>query len=246
MIVISVAAATSISLLVYLTGIAEGLNDNDALASLSDQLADADGGKPQTILILGSDKRLDTEGDPGRSDTTILLRVDPDKDAVALLSIPRDLKVYIPGIGEAKFNEAYTAGGADKTLRVVKNLTGLEINHVVNINFLGFADAVNAIGCVYVDVDRQYYVPEGSGYSAIDPPIDAGYQLMKGFKALQYVRFRHLDNDLVRSARQQDFLREARQKLPPEKIIRDRNELLDIFTEYTTSDISDAVGCSSC
>ena len=240
-IVISMAAATSISLLVYLTDIAEGLGDNDKLASLRDQLADVNGGSPQTILILGSDKRKHTQGDPGRSDTTLLLRVDPDKDRIALLSIPRDLKVTIPNYGVGKFNEAYTVGGADLTTRVVKQLTGLEINHVVNINFTGFADAVNAIGGVYVDVDRQYYVPEGSEYSAIDPPIDAGYQLMKGLKALQYVRFRHDDNDLVRSARQQDFLREARQKLPPGTLIRDRNELLDIFTEYTTSDIGDAV-----
>ena len=55
------------------------------------------------------------------------------------------------------------------------------------------------------------------------------------------MRFRHDDNDLVRSARQQDFLREARQKLPPGTLIRDRNELLEIFTDYTTSDIGDAV-----
>ena len=93
------AAATSISLLVYLTDIAEGPVDNDQLASLRDQLATVDGGDPQTILILGSDKRLGSQGDPGRSDTTILLRVDPDKDAIALLSIPRDLKVNIPGDG---------------------------------------------------------------------------------------------------------------------------------------------------
>ena len=108
MIVISMAAATSISILLYLTDIAEGLSDNDTLASLRDQLTEADGGAPQTILIIGSDKRLDTRGDPGRSDTTILLRVDPDKQAIALLSIPRDLKVNIPGVGVDKFNVAYT------------------------------------------------------------------------------------------------------------------------------------------
>ncbi len=235
------AAATSISLLLYLTDIAKGLNDNDALAGLREQLAEADGGDPQTILIIGSDKRLgpEGEGDPGRSDTTILLRVDPDKDAIALLSIPRDLKVNIPGYGVAKFNEAYTVGQEDKTLKTVTQLTGLDINHVVNINFTGFADAVDAIGCVYIDVDRRYFIPPEQGISEID--IEAGYQRLCGYKALQYVRFRHEDNDLVRSARQQDFLREARQKLPPEVLIRDRNELLDIFTEYTTSDISDAV-----
>jgi LCP family protein required for cell wall assembly len=241
LIVFSVAAATSISILVYLTDIAKGLSDNHAFDSLRDQLTHADGGDPQTILIIGSDKRLGPEGvgDPGRSDTTILLRVDPDKDRIALLSIPRDLKVNIPGVGIAKFNEAYSAGQEDKTLRVVKQLTGLDIQHVVNINFTGFADAVNAIGGVYVDVDRRYYIPPDTGTAEID--IQAGYQLMKGYKALQYVRFRHFDNDLVRSARQQDFLREARQKLPPATLVKDRDELLKIFTDYTTSDIGDAI-----
>ena len=60
------------------------------------------------------------------------------------------------------------------------------------------------------------------------------------------MRYRHDDNDLVRAARQQDFLREARQKLPPEKLLEDRNELIDIFTKYTTSDIGEAGSCSSC
>ena len=239
LIVVSVAAATSISLLAYLTDIAKGLSDNDTLAGLREQLTEADGGDPQTILIIGSDKRLDTKGDPGRSDTTILLRVDPDKHAIALLSIPRDLRVNIPGVGLDKFNAAYSAGGPEKTLQVVEQLTGLEVNHVVNINFTGFADAVNAIGCVYIDVDRRYYIPPETGTSEID--VEAGYQRMCGYNALAYVRFRHFDNDLVRAARQQDFLREARQKLPPGVLIRDRNELLDIFTEYTTSDIGEAV-----
>ncbi|HLM32308.1 MAG TPA: LCP family protein [Solirubrobacterales bacterium] len=239
LIVISMAAATSISLLVYLTDIAKGLGDNDRLANLQEQLEFADGGAPQTILILGSDKRLDMKGDPGRSDTTIVLRVDPNQNRIALLSIPRDLKVNIPGVGVDKFNAAYTYGGPKLTLRVVKQLLGVDVNHVVNINFTGFADAVNAIGCVYVDVDRHYYIPPDSGTAEIN--IEAGYQRLCGLKALQYVRYRHTDTDLVRAARQQDFLREARQKLPPGTLIRDRNELLDIFTEYTTSDITDGV-----
>ena len=76
------------------------------------KLTEVEGGEPQTILILGSDKRLGHRGgDPGRSDTTILLRVDPDQDAIALLSIPRDLRVNIPGVGVDKFNAAYSAGG---------------------------------------------------------------------------------------------------------------------------------------
>ena len=112
----------------------------------------------------------------------MLLRVDPDKERIALLSIPRDLRVNIPGVGVDKFNAAYSAGGPEKTLKVVKQLTGVPIHHVVNINFTGFADAVNAIGCVYVDVDRRYYIPEEDETSEIN--LEAGYQRMCGFNAL--------------------------------------------------------------
>ena len=100
MIVVSIAAATSISLLVYLTDIAEGLADNDALAVLRPARPTVDGGDPQTILILGSDKRLDTQGDPGRSDTTMLLRVDPDKERDrAALDPPRPARSTSPASG---------------------------------------------------------------------------------------------------------------------------------------------------
>src|SRR5439155_13994977 len=118
------------------------------------------------------------------------------------------------------------------------------INHVVNVDFTGFADAVNAIDCVYVDVDHHYYhsnvgLAPSEQYAEIDVP--AGYQRMCGYNALQYVRYRHDDNDLVRSARQQDFLREARAEVPTSKLLNPfsgkRNELIDIFTKYTTSDI---------
>jgi LCP family protein required for cell wall assembly len=240
-IVVAMATATSVSGIVYLDSWAEKLGDSGQFAELKDQLAESEGGAPQTILILGSDERLTPEfaGDPGRSDTTILLRADPDKDTLTLLSIPRDLKVNIPGHGVDKFNAAYSYGGADLTLRTVKSLTGLDINHVVNINFTGFADAVNAIDCVYIDVDRRYFIPPESGVAEIN--IEAGYQRLCGLKALQYVRYRHDDNDLVRSARQQDFLREARAKVPPSKLIADRNELLKIFTDYTTSDIDSGI-----
>jgi hypothetical protein len=126
---------------------------------------------------------------------------------------------------------------------VVKDLTGLPINHVVNVDYLGFVQAVYAIGCVYVDVDRRYYhsnvgVPASEQYAEIN--VQPGYQLMCGRKALQYVRYRHTDTDLVRAARQQDFLSAARQRVPIEKLVGERNELIDIFTTYTTSDIDDA------
>jgi LCP family protein required for cell wall assembly len=153
--------------------------------------------------------------------------------------------VNIPGLGPDKFNAAYTEGGVPLTVKVVKQLTGItEINHVVNVNFTGFADAVNSIGCVYVDVDHHYYhsnvgLAAADQYAEIDIP--AGYQRMCGYNALQYVRYRHDDNDLVRSARQQEFLRELRQELPAERIANDYTDLVDILHKYVTLDIQKGV-----
>lgn len=239
-IVLSMAGATSISLLLYATDIARGLSAK--LPGVRSKLSTVDGGGPQTILILGSDIRPAIE-DKGRSDTTMLLRLDPDRDLIALLSLPRDLKVNVPGHGIGRLNEAYALGGPKLTLQAVKDVTGLRVNHLVNVDFAGFAKAVDAIGCVYVDVDRDYYhsnigLAAEAQYAEID--VDSGYQRLCGPKALDYVRYRHEDNDIVRAARQQGFLREARAKVPPSKLWSERNDLIKIFTDYTTSDIDDA------
>jgi polyisoprenyl-teichoic acid--peptidoglycan teichoic acid transferase len=245
-IVLATAAAVAASGLIKIDNIAEALGHNNKLRNAVDGvLKETTGGEAQNILILGSDQRANEPEDPGRSDTTILLRLDPDNDAIALMSIPRDLKVEIPGVGTEKFSSAYAYGGPKLTLQVVKELTGLPINHIVNVDYLGFVRAVYAIGCVYVDVDRRYYhsnvgVPASEQYSEIN--VQPGYQLMCGKRALEYVRYRHTDTDLVRAARQQDFLSSARQRVPISDLARDvlgEGELIDIFTEYTSSDISD-------
>ncbi|HEY5816131.1 MAG TPA: LCP family protein [Solirubrobacterales bacterium] len=245
-IVFATAAAVAASGLIKIDNIAEALGHNNKLKNaVEGVLKETKGGEAQNILILGSDKRANEPEDPGRSDTTILLRLDPDNDAIALMSIPRDLEVEIPGVGTEKFSSAYAYGGPKLTLQVVKELTGLPINHIVNVDYLGFVRAVYAIGCVYVDVDRRYYhsnlgVPPSEQYSEIN--VQPGYQLMCGKRALEYVRFRHTDTDIVRAARQQDFLSAARQRVPISDLARDvlgEGELIDVFTEYTSSDISD-------
>lgn len=236
------AAATATSILVYLDSIAEAIGHNHKLHDkLHKALAEVHPGEPQTILILGSDHRANEGDEPGRSDTTMLVRLNPDLKMISVMSIPRDLKVEIPEYGTEKFNAAYTYGGPKLTLQVVKELTGLKINHVVNVDFLGFVRAVDAIGCVYVDVDRRYYhsnvgVPASEQYSEIN--IQPGYQMLCGKKALQYVRYRHTDTDIVRSARQQDFVTDARQRVSLNDLLFDQGHLTDIFAEYTNSDIS--------
>jgi LCP family protein required for cell wall assembly len=238
-IIASVAAATSASLILYLSDIANALKDSSLGEAVQNELAAVPDSGAQTIMILGSDKRnKEISGKYGLSDTTMLLRLDPDRGAIALLSLPRDLKVEIPGVGVSKLNDAYAYGGPKLTLQTVKQLTGLQVNHLVNVDFTGFARAVNAIGCVYVDVDRRYYVPVEATFSEIN--LQPGYQALCGFDALSFVRYRHTDNDIVRSSRQQSFLREARAKVPPSRLVEDRKKLIKIFTTYTTSDIDSA------
>ena len=174
----------------------------------------------------------------------MLVRLDPSKEATAVMNIPRDLKVPIQvpggGIDTTKINAAYSYGGPALAVKTVRNLLHIPINHVVNVNFGGFQRAVNRLGCVYVDVDRRYYhsnagLPVSAQYAEINVP--AGYQKLCGSKSLDYVRFRHADDDLVRSARQQDFLRQAKDQIGLGRLFGDRKELLRIFGRYTDTDL---------
>jgi LCP family protein required for cell wall assembly len=239
------AAATSSAILLYIDSIAEaiGTKENKHLSKeVENVIEHIHGGAPRTILIIGSDKRPEYGEEYGRSDTTILLRLDAEQNLISVMSIPRDLKTEIPGHGTEKFNAAYSDGGPKLTVQVVKELTGLQVNNIINIGFLGFVRAVDAIGCVYTDVDRRYYhsnvgLPEEEQYSEIN--IKPGYQKLCGKKALEYVRYRHTDTDIVRSARQQNFLSQVRHQISPIDLITDNHDLIDILAEYTTSDITE-------
>ena len=231
------ATATASAGLIFFEDVAEEI---EVLPIPAADLREREPGEPYTILMLGSDQREGAAAEDQRSDTTMLLRLDPGEQVLSLLSLPRDLSVSIPGLGTDKLNAAYSAGGPKLVLKTVASLTGLDINEVVDVDFQGFADAVNAIGCVYIDVDQDYYIPPGTGVSEID--INAGYQRLCGLKALQFVRYRHTDNDIVRGARQQTFLREARQRVDVSDLVLGGGggELLDAFVENTRTTIDDA------
>jgi polyisoprenyl-teichoic acid--peptidoglycan teichoic acid transferase len=209
-----------------------------------DTIAPPPPGKPQTILLVGSDHRYADGKADARSDTIMLLRINPKASAITLLSIPRDLAVEIPGRGRAKINEAYSLGGLDLTARTIKDLLSTDserfhINHAVATTFGGFVEAVNEIGCVYTDVDRRYYhsnagLPVSEHYSEID--VRAGYQKLCGTRALEFVRFRHLDNDIVRAARQQGFLRAAKDQLRDAGVFDHLRPLARIFARATETD----------
>jgi len=215
------------------------------------EITRADAGGPRTILLLGSDQRYGDQRSESRSDTIILARVDPDADAISLLSIPRDLgPVTIntkDGPRRDKINRGYAEGGPRGMVRVLTREfraagRDLEINNVVNIGFGAFRRAINYVDGVYVDVDRDYFndstVGAGANYAEID--VDPGYQLLKGQDALDYVRFRLGDNDLVRAARQQDFLRQARLTPGVRKLLENpfTKDVATIFRRYVQVDRS--------
>jgi LCP family protein required for cell wall assembly len=173
---------------------------------------------PATILLLGADHGGSRPGE-GRADSIVLVRTDPDRHRVALLSIPRDLRVPIPGYGDDKINAAYAFGGAQLMIQTVESLTGLPINHVVVVDFSTFGDVIDALGGVTVDV------PERIVSNRFDCPYDtrarcerwqgwqfkAGEQELDGERALIYARIREnrldpTESDITRGGRQQQVV----------------------------------------
>jgi polyisoprenyl-teichoic acid--peptidoglycan teichoic acid transferase len=223
-------------------------SESAPIPGIEGALDDVDTGKPQTILVLGSDRRFQDVKDknPTRSDTLLLVRLDPSKRATAVMSIPRDLKVNIRQrngvVVTDKINAAYALGGPRLSVRTVRDLLDIPIHHVVNVNFGGFKRAVNRLGCVYVDVDRDYFndnnPPNGSPFDYATIDINPGYQKLCGQDSLDYVRYRHFDDDFVRAARQQSFLSQAKEQIGLGRIFGDRKELLRIFGRYTQTDIA--------
>ncbi len=248
-VVAAVAATVATGTLLEVKAFTDALKQNPRL-DLGHELASAYAGGPQTLLLIGSDKRARGAvdgGSPAHSDTMLLVRLDPDQADTTLLSVPRDLKVTIrPDHGPAttqKINAAYSIGGARLAVKTVKQVLGIQINHVIDINFGGFKELVNYLGCIYVQVDRRYYhsnlgLPADQEYSEID--IQPGYQKLCGADALAYVRYRHTDTDLVRSARQQDFLRQIKNQLGAAGLVSRRFGIERIFGKYADTDIRSA------
>lgn len=171
---------------------------------------------PATILVIGTDGgKAPGRGDAKRSDSLLLLRTDPGTHRLAYLSIPRDLRVEVPGYGTSKINAANQFGGPALTIRTVRQLTGLPVHHVVVVDFDGFRELIDALGGIEVNVPRPIlsnrfdcpYKParcrEWEGWR-----FAKGRQHMDGRRALVYSRIRtnRLDpseTDIARGGRQQ-------------------------------------------
>jgi LCP family protein required for cell wall assembly len=246
LVVAATAATVATGTLLEVKAFTDALKQSPQL-KLGNELATANAGGPQTILLIGSDKRAKgaiDAGGPPHSDTMLLVRLDPSQPDTTMLSVPRDLKVTIrPDHGTPttqKINAAYSIGGAKLAVKTVKQLLGVQINHVIDINFTGFRNVVDYLGCIFVQVDRRYYhsnagLVAGQTYAEIN--VQPGYQRLCGQDALAYVRFRHADTDLVRNARQQDFLRQIKNQVGAAGLVDKRFGLEKIFGKYASTDI---------
>jgi len=169
-----------------------------------------------TTLVIGTDGgRAPGREDARRSDSLMLIRTDPSTHRISYLSIPRDLRVDIPGYGSAKVNAANQIGGPTLTLATVRNLTGLSIHHAIVVDFDGFKDLIDAVGGIDITVPKPILsnkfdcpYPRNRCANWEGWRFGKGTQHMDGRRALVYSRIRtnRLDpseSDLTRTTRQQ-------------------------------------------
>jgi LCP family protein required for cell wall assembly len=174
---------------------------------------------PISILMVGVDER---EGDKGRTDSMLVITVNPEKKTTKMLSIPRDTRTKLINNNNPsknrldKINAAYAYGGIEESIDTVENFLNVPIDYYIKVNMEGFKDIVNAVGGI--DVDNKY------AFELDGVTLKTGPQHLNGTKALQYARMRKQDP-------QGDFGREERQREVISKII-DKGKSLSTLTKY--------------
>jgi LCP family protein required for cell wall assembly len=189
--------------------------------------------KPFALLLFGLEKTGGSH-DPGRTDTILLAFIDPKRQKVQLISIPRDSYVNIPGYRKDKINAGYTKGGAPLLKKTLENWLDIDIADYVYINFQGFIDLVNVVGGLDI------HVPRNMNY---DDPVDGthihlkkGQQHLDGKQALDFVRFRKSNNgnavsDYDRIERQQTALKNLGSKLISMKALSNYHDIFNILSD---------------
>jgi LCP family protein required for cell wall assembly len=199
--------------------------------------------RPVNVLVMGIDRVLDApagsdEVFSGRSDTMLLLRIDPTDQSINMLSIPRDTQVEVPGVGVTKINQANASGGpllARETLS--KTLNGIEIDRYVRVSTDAFRELVDLLGGVDV------YVPEAMQYTDntqnLKIDLQPGWQTLDGDKAEQFARFRHDSfGDIGRVQRQQALIKALRSKLTSPLILPRIPSLISMMQKYIDTNLS--------
>ncbi len=218
--------------------------DEDVVDALATPTGDA-----LTFLVVGSDSRegledLDNFGDfaGARGDVVMLVRVDPSSGDAHMLSIPRDLWVDIPGNGEGKINAAYSFGGPRLMVETIRENLGIEVNHYVEIGFVGFQEMVDELGGIHISF--PYDARDVS--SGLD--VAAGTEVLDGEMALAYARSRKYQenqngswvsveaSDIGRTARQQEVVRAIMSELKTPASVADAGAVASALADHMTID----------
>ncbi|HLY51343.1 MAG TPA: LCP family protein [Solirubrobacteraceae bacterium] len=222
-VILCAGGGSAVFVLEQVHSLRDALKQNGILKLSPGDLANAGWGQPQTLLLVGDDQRSLTKyyhvAVPHLANEMLLVRLDPSKPYISMMSIPRELQVPITRPNGmtyvGRFNSAYTYG-IPTLIHTIKSVLGLSVNHVVVITFGRFKRAINEMGCVYSTVDRRYFhvnVPGGDQYQEIN--LQPGYQKLCGTQALQFVSYRHGDTSLIRDARDQSFLLDVKRQYGP-------------------------------
>ena len=240
------AGATAVVALNEVSKVVEALGQNRAVKLAPKVLAPTSRGAAETLLLVGDDRRPPPSGNPNgfvvpHSNEMLLVRIDPSKPTISMLSIPRELRVTInpPGARPVvnRINVAYTIGGIQLMTETIKQVLGVSVNHVFVVTFPKFKRAVNEMGCVYMTVDRRYYhVNEPGGEQYFEINLQPGYQRVCGTEALEFVANRHEDTSLTRDARDQRFLLETKAQYGP-KLLEDREKFEQILGRAVETDL---------
>ncbi len=196
--------------------------------------------KRQNILLVGVDAN-GSKTDPwrgARTDTIIILNVDPRTKSINAISVPRDSKVYLPGdYGIQKINSAHAIGGIEMTKKTLEKTLGIKINHYVMIHDDAVSNIVDALGGVPIYVEKNMFYHDYSGNLHVS--LSKGLNVLDGHNAVGYLRFRKDGlGDIGRTQRQQYFLKGLMEKLQTPQAIEKIPDLLDAITTYVRTDMS--------
>ena len=204
---------------------------------------------PSNFLVVGSDSRaglddLTNFGAVGgaRGDVVMIVRLDPKTSEAEMLSIPRDLYVDIPGNGMNKINAAYAFGGPPLLVETVRENLGIEINHYVEIDFVGFQALVDELGGIeiafpYQARDLKSGLDVGSGSQTLNGDQALAYARSRSYQELQNGSWVSVDaNDIGRTARQQEVIRAIVAELKSPSSIAEAGSLATAMGQHMTID----------
>lgn len=243
----SALLGAGVALMMPLPGVGDGAERSPGLGDLWQSGFRYKVDRPVNILVMGIDEVLDAEESrssrqadaifAGRTDTLLLVRVDPESQNLNVLSIPRDTRVQIPTYGVDKINQANVEGGPELVAHTVAhNLGDLPIDRYVRINTTAFREMVDLVGGIEINVPQRMEYTDRTQELYID--LHPGWQTLNGDQAEQFARYRNASGDVGRVQRQQMLLRALRERLTNPTVIPKLPQIIRVVQRYIDTNLT--------